>query len=277
MSAMSYARVIRAGLRKNWILSYTYPTYMLNRIVGPIVWISISLLSYLALTDQASVQQAFLRSGNTGNFVAFLILGQTIFSLFSTLNFRGGMAIQRERWQGTLEIVMLAPTSRVAFILGETIYGLIDGGWTILLALVVTGFAYSAGFSVAHPGLAVAVIGLTLSSMVALSLFFAAFYVLTRSAGPLSNAIQTPVRFFTGTSFPINALPGFLQAVSFALPMTYGMIATRQVFTGEGTWTSLAPTLLALAAFTVGFWVVGVLLIRRMENLAKTRGTLHTY
>src|SRR5439155_23439289 len=129
----------------------------------------------------------------------------------------------------------------VAFILGETVYGLIDGGWTVLLALVVTGFAYSAGFTVARPGLAAAVIARTLTAMVALSLFFAAFYVLTRSAGPLSNAIQTPVRFFAGTSFPVSALPGFLQAVSFALPMTYGMIATRPVFTGEGTWASLAP------------------------------------
>lgn len=277
MSLVSYGRVIRAGIHKNWILSVTYPTWLLNRIFGPIVWISISLLSYLALTDAQQVQAAFDRSGNSGDFVAFLILGQTIFSLFSTLNFRGGMAIQRERWQGTLEIVLLAPTSRVAFILGETVYGLLDGGWTILLALVVTGFAYHAGFHLAHPGLAAAVILLTLSSMVALSLFFAAFYVLTRSAGPLSNAVQTPVRFFTGTNFPVSALPAVLQVVSFALPMTYGMIATREVFSGGGTWASLAPTLLALAGFTAFFWVVGVILIHRMERLAKERGTLHTY
>jgi ABC-2 type transport system permease protein len=141
----------------------------------------------------------------------------------------------------------------------------------------VTGFAYGAGFHVSNPLLAVVVLLLTLSAMVALSLFFAAFYVLTRSAGPLSNAIQTPVRFFTGTNFPVAALPAFLQAVSFALPMTYGMIAVRQVFTGAGTWASLATTLLALAGFTAFFWALGVVLVKRMENLAKTRGTLHTY
>jgi ABC-type multidrug transport system permease subunit len=110
-----------------------------------------------------------------------------------------------------------------------------------------------------------------------LALFFSAFFVLTRSAGPLSNAIQSPVQFFSGSRFPVGVLPAALQVVSFALPMTYGMIATREVFTGQGTWQGLAPTLVALAAFTAVFWAAGVLLIHRFERIAKLRGTLHTY
>lgn len=277
MSLASWGRVIRASVRKNWDLSFTYPSWVANRIFGPIVWVAISIFSYTALVPEADIEEAFVRAGSSPDFTAFLILGQTVFSFFSTLNFRGGMAIQRERWQGTLEIIMLAPTSRVAYILGESLFGLLDGGWTILLALLVTSVAFGAGFSAADPLLGVTVIVLTLSAMVALSLFFAAFYVLTRSAGPLSFAIQTPVRFFTGTNFPISALPTALQVVSFALPMTYGMIAVRGAFTGSETWASLSGTLLALVAFTAFFWVLGVVLIRRMERIAKERGTLHTY
>ena len=277
MSATAWGRVIRAGLLKNWRLSVTYPSWLLNRMVGPIVWVGISVFSYTAIVDEATVRDAFVRSGHGPDFIGFLILGQTIFSLFTNLNWRGGMAIQRERWQGTLEIIMQAPTSRVAFILGESLFGLIDGGWTVLVALLVTAFAFGADFHLNDPLLAAVVLALTLSAMVALSLFFAAFYVLTRSAGPLSFSIQTPVRFFTGTSFPVGALPLALQTISYALPMTYGMIAVRQVFTGAGTWGSLAGTLAALVAFTVFFWTVGVILIRRMEKLAKERGTLHQY
>ena len=277
MSALSWLRVINAGLRKNWIMTLTYPSWVANRILTPIVWVAISVFSYTALVPEAQVSEAFVREGSGPDFVAFLILGQTVFSFFSTLNFRGGMAIQRERWQGTLEVIMLAPTSRVAYLIGEGVFGLIDAGWTILLALVVTGIAFGAGFTVADPFLALVVIALTLSSMVGLSLFFAAFYVLTRSAGPLSFAVQTPVRFFTGTSFPIRALPAALQVVSYAIPMTYGIVAVRAAFMGTGSWESLQGTLVALVAFTVFFWVVGVLLIHRMENLAKERGTLHTF
>ncbi|HET6405801.1 MAG TPA: ABC transporter permease [Candidatus Thermoplasmatota archaeon] len=277
MSASAWGRVVRAGIVKNWKLSITYPSWLINRIFGPIVWVGISVFSYTALVPAEDVSAAFVREGHGPDFVAFLILGQTIFSLFTNLNWRGGMAIQRERWQGTLEIIMLAPTSRVAYILGESLFGLIDGGWTVLLALIVTAFAFGADFHLSDPLLAVTVIALTLAAMVALSLFFAAFYVLTRSAGPLSFSIQTPVRFFTGTNFPVSALPVLLQTVSYALPMTYGMIAVRQVFARSGTWASLATTILALVGFTVFFWVLGVILVRRMEDVAKQRGTLHHY
>ena len=277
MSAASWARVIRAGMRKNWRLSITYPSWLANRVLGPIVWVAISVFSYTALIPEADIREAFARAGTGVDFVAFLILGQTVFSFFSTLNFRGGMAIQRERWQGTLEVILLAPTSRTAYLMSESLFGLLDGGWTILIALLVTAFAFGAGFHVADPLLAVTAIALTLAAMVALSLFFAAFYVLTRSAGPLSFAVQTPVRFFTGTNFPVGALPVVLQAVSYALPMTYGMIAVRAAFLGTGTWVSLRTDFLALVAFTAVFWVLGVILVNRMEKLAKERGTLHQF
>lgn len=277
MTAASWLRVVRAGLQKNWRMTITYPTWLINRMLGPIIWVAISVFTYTALLPEADIRDVFAAAGESPNFIGFLILGQTVFSFFSNLNFRGGMAIQRERWQGTLEMIMLAPTSRVAYLLGETLFGLIDGGWTVLLALIVTGFAFGAGFTIADPLLGLAVIALTLSSMVALSLFFAAFYVLTRSAGPLSFAIQTPIRFFTGTIFPVTALPAALQAVSFALPMTYGMIAVRGAFLGTAGWGDLTGTLLALVSFTVFFWVLGVVLVRRMETISKQRGTLHQY
>ena len=117
----------------------------------------------------------------------------------------------------------------------------------------------------------------TLLAMLALSLFFSAFYVLTRSAGPLSWAIQTPIRFFSGTSFPIRALPAALQAVSLAIPLTYGALAVRAAFDGTGTWQNQWPTVAALSFFAALFWALGVVLIHRMETVAKQRGTLHTY
>ncbi len=276
MTAASWLRVIRAGVKKNWWMSVTYPTWLANRILSPIVWVAISIYSYTALVPEADVAAAFARAGSSPEFAGFLILGQTVFSFFSNLNFRGGMAIQRERWQGTLEIVLLAPTSRVAYLLGESVFAILDGGWTVLLALFVTSVAFHARFTVADPLLAVAAIVLTLAAMVALSLFFAAFYVLTRSAGPLSFAIQAPMRFLTGTSFPVRALPSALQALSLALPVTYGMVAIRAAFLGASP-ESMAVTLGALVAFTAGFLLLGVALVAKMEEVAKRRGTLHTF
>lgn len=277
MTATSFVRVFRAGMMKNWRLTTTYPSWVLNRLLGPIVWVALSVYSYTALVDAAAVQRAFTAAGEPADFTGFLILGQTVFSFFMGMNWRGGMAIQRERWQGTLEMIFLAPASRVAFVLTESLYGLLDSGWTVFLAMVVAFMLFGVNFHVAHPEAAALAVLLTLLSMVSLGLFFSGFYVLTRAAGPLSQAIQAPVRFLSGTQFPLAALPFGLQAVSYALPVTYGMYAVRRaLLAGEGL-AQLVDSFLILLAMSAVFFALGVWLIHRMEQRAKRKGTLHAY
>jgi ABC-2 type transport system permease protein len=277
VSSAAWVRVVRAGLAKNWRLTTTYPSWVLNRLLGPVVWVALAVYSYVGIADPATVARAFERSGEAGSFTGFLILGQTIFSFFMGMNWRGGMAIQRERWQGTLEIVFLAPTSRLAFVLAESLYGLIDSGWTVFLAMVIAFLLFGAGFQVQHPEAVLAAVVLTLLAMVALGLFFAGFYVLTRAAGPMSMAVQAPVRFLSGTQFPVSALPFGLQAVSAALPVTWGLLAVRQATLGGASLHDLAPSLGALAGMTVLFTLLGAWLLHRMELRAKRKGTLHAY
>ncbi|MGQ0535867.1 MAG: ABC transporter permease [Methanobacteriota archaeon] len=269
--------MIHASLVKNWKMSVTYPSWLANRILGPFVWVSLAVYAYTGLVDPDAVAQAFRDLGESASFTGFLILGQTVFSFFMGMNWRGGMAIQRERWYGTLEMVLLAPTSRVAFVLGESLFGLIDSGWTVFLAMVLALWFFGADVDVAHPGAALLVVLLTLAAMTALGLFFAGFYMLTRAAGPLSQAVQAPVRFFSGTQFPIAALPVALQSVSYAIPVTYGLLALRQtLLLGRGL-EALAEEIAALVLMTVAFTLAGAWLIGRMEARAKMHGTLHAY
>jgi ABC-2 type transport system permease protein len=133
------------------------------------------------------------------------------------------------------------------------------------------------GFQVAHPFVAALVILLTLIAMVALGLFFAGFYVLTRAAGPLSQAVMAPVRFLSGTQFPIGALPAGLQALSYAIPVTFGLSAVRGTLLGGQGLAELAPSLLILVGMSAAFALAGAWLIHRMELRAKRNGTLHAY
>ncbi|MHB8604581.1 MAG: ABC transporter permease [Thermoplasmatota archaeon] len=274
---MGALRVIRAGLLKNWRLSTSYASWVLNRIIGPFATVALTVFAYTGLVGAQGAQDAFARAGESGSFTGFLILGQTVFSFFTGMNWRGGMSIQRERWMGTLELVLLSPASRVAFVLGESLFGLIDSGWTVFLAMAIAFLLFGASFHVSHPLVAVAVVLATLAAMVALGLFFAGFYIMSRAAGPMSNAIQQPVRFLSGTQFPVTALPGVLQAVSYALPVTYGLAAVRRVLLLGGDLSDVAQTLATLAGITALFAALGVFLLGRMEKRAKRTGSLHAY
>ncbi|HWG90994.1 MAG TPA: ABC transporter permease [Candidatus Thermoplasmatota archaeon] len=277
MSVTGFGRAAWASFIKSGKVAFTYSPWIINRVLGPFLWVSLAVYAYTGISTEANVQQRFHEVGVSGDFTTFLILGQTVFSFFTAMNWRSGFAIQRERWAGTWELILLSPVNRFAFLTGEALFGIVDSGWSVLLAMAVAAFAFGAGFTLGSPLLAFVALTLTLLAMVSLGFFFASFYVLSRSAGPLSMAIQAPVRFFSGTQFPVGALPAALQAVSYAIPITWGLGAVRATLTGEPTWSDLAPTLGLLVAFSVVFLTVGAILLKRMEHRSKVNGTVHLF
>jgi ABC-2 type transport system permease protein len=276
-SPAAWARVLRAGWKKNRRLSTTYPSWVLNRLLGPLVAVALAVYAYTGLVDPQSVERAFRDAGESGSFTGFLILGQTIFAFFTGINWRGGMAIQRERWAGTFEMILLAPASRVAWITAESLFGLVDSGWTVFLSMVLAGMLFGVSFQVRDPLAVAVIIALTLAAMLALGLFFAGFYVLTRAAGPLSQAVSAPLGFLSGTQFPVAALPGAAQAVSYAIPVTYGLLGVRRTLLDGARLGDIAPDLLPLVVMAVLFTAAGIVLLRRMELRAKRSGSIHAY
>lgn len=270
-------RTMRAVLFRDVRLSLTYKSWVINRTLGPIVWVTIAVYTYLGIASPASISEGFTRFGEDAGFTGFLIIGQTIFSIFMALNFWGGMAIERERWYGTLEIVLLSPMNRTAYVLAEAVFGILNSSWTIFLAMVVAIMTFGMDVSVASVPAVVVSLAATLVSMVALGMFFAGFYILSRAAGPLAHSVGAPIRFFSGTNFPVSALPTMLQYVSYALPVTYGMGILRRAILSGGDMMSVLPDVGVLMLFTVIFFSLGVYFLHRMERSAKTSGTLHTY
>jgi ABC-2 type transport system permease protein len=241
------------------------------------MWIGISVFTYIAIASPQTIERGFQDLTGSTAFTGFLILGQTVYSFFTAMNWTGGMTLERERFYGTFEMILLSPASRVVMVLGEAAWGIIDSGWVIFLTTLVASLLFGLNFNVADPLAVTLSLILTFAAMVSLGLFFSGFYVLSRSAGPIAHAVQSPIRFFSGVSFPISALPTYLQFVSYALPVTFGMNAVRSSLLASSTLTSLSVQLIPLVAFTVIFFTLGVWMIRKMEQVAKTRGTLHTF
>ncbi|MEE8331961.1 MAG: ABC transporter permease, partial [Acidimicrobiia bacterium] len=69
-----------------------------------------------------------------------------------------------------------------------------------------------------------------------------------------------PMFLFSGTFFPVEQLPGWLQPVAFLTPLWHGVELTRGVALDTATaWTPLAHV-----AYLAAFAVVGTLLAVRL-------------
>jgi ABC-2 type transport system permease protein len=145
------------------------------------------------------------------------------------------IAMLRERTSGTLERLLTTPLSRPDLLLG---YGAAFGLAAALQALVTvtvatTLYDLDVAGSLALVGL-IAVVDAVLG--VALGLLASAFARSEFQAVQFMPVIVLPQFFLCGLLVPREQLPGWLQAVSDVLPMTYAVEALQEV--GASTQTT---------------------------------------
>lgn len=276
MGLLYHTRVIKAVAVRDFKIRITYIPWIMNSLLQPIAWTLILIYAYRSIMGPGSAE-ALEAHGWTGDLVGFLVLGQVLLSLFNALNWRAGMAIQRERWYGTLEIILQAPASRLAILAGSSLFGFIDAGWASFVSALAIIALTGATFNVTDPLAAAASLLLAALGALAMGVGLAGLYVLTRSAGPIAVAIQHPTRFFTGSSFPLSILPTMLQYVGYAIPLTYGLEAVRLTMLQGAGLEDVSGILAKLAALGLASILLGVVMVRRAEEVARRNGWLHTF
>jgi ABC-2 type transport system permease protein len=108
--------------------------------------------------------------------------------------------------------------------------------------------------------------GVEVTGSLALSVFFVALgavaflalgYVLAsftrteEAANGLTSVVQFPMMFLSGTFFPIDAMPDFLQTIARLIPLTYLSDALRQVMVGGAAFAPLSVCAMVLAGWLV--------------------------
>jgi ABC-2 type transport system permease protein len=138
------------------------------------------------------------------------------------------IAMLRERTSGTLERLLTTPLSRPDLLLGYgTAFGLAAA---VQAVLTVTVAATLYDLDVAGPPalvVLVAVVGAVLG--VALGLLASAFARSEFQAVQFMPVIVLPQFFLCGLLVPREQLPGWLQAVSDVLPLTYAVDALHEL------------------------------------------------
>jgi ABC-2 type transport system permease protein len=81
----------------------------------------------------------------------------------------------------------------------------------------------------------------------------------------------------SGALFPVSVLPGWLQALSRASPLTYALRALRHAIIDGASLLSLGSDLLVVTAFAAATGVAGTLALAAGFAHARRRGRLATF
>jgi ABC-2 type transport system permease protein len=182
-----------------------------------------------------------------------------------------------ERWQGSLEALLLSPANRVAILLGGALANAVNYMW-MLVALVLSWITFiHVNVLVTDPSALFVSLALSYLAMLSLGMCLETANIYSRRGSILTAWLQEPLMFLSGQIFPLQSMPSFLLPLSYLLPLTFGLMAVRLTLLGGASMYTVEIPLAALACMTIIFFILANLLVTYAERRAKANATLTQY
>jgi ABC-2 type transport system permease protein len=186
------------------------------------------------------------------------------------------MGIANERQYGTLSPLLATPANRLAVFSGRALPHVLNG-------LIVSAFGFAVSWLLLDfspdpavlPDLAFVVV-VTVASCTALGMLIGSIGLRARDVFFAANLVYFLMLLFCGVNIDVDSLPGWMEAIGRALPLTHGIEAARQVVAGAslGDVRGLVVTEALIGA---AYAVTAYLLFRLFEAEGRRRASLETY
>lgn len=178
-------------------------------------------------------------------------------AIFSTIS------LIEDRHDGFLQGVLVAPVRAGALVAGKVLGGTILALLQGTLLLVAAPFVgYHCGLvGLAQVFLALAGVSLALTSV---SFFFAWRLDSVQGFHSVMNLLLMPMWLLSGSFFPVERAPLWVQPLMYVNPLTYGLDAVRQGLTGApGTLFGFAGDLAIVFLFGAIVWAFAAREVKR--------------
>jgi ABC-2 type transport system permease protein len=227
-----------------------------GNVIYPLFFATVALLAFQAGAGPRSLLYASL--------------GAAVMGMWSSVSTSSSTVMQRERWWGTLELVVTAPRHFALVLLPATL-GLATVGIYNMAATLLWGrFVFGIDLSIQHPLLFCLSVVAAVLAFGGLGFLFAVSFVRYRNAWVLGNFFEYPVWLICGFLVPLAILPSWVAPISWVLAPTWGMNAIRESALGG---TPL-PDLLLCLGLGAGYVVLGIVVTDRVLRAARVSGSL---
>jgi ABC-2 type transport system permease protein len=261
-----FVRDVRLFYVGNWL-------FVLTMILYPIPLIGNGIYQYYALGNNTTVSGLLARYGFT-SLSGIVILGTIVYLLYNRILQVMARSFQAERWSGTLETILLTPASKFVILLANGLTALVESSPLIFAVVVLSWASYGFQTDITNPALFVVVVLSTIVSLLSMGILFSGVYLASSFMEELTGAIQSPLRFISGTTYPVGALPLILQYIAFLFPITYSIQVLREsVLTGAGLY-AVAGYLGSLYVSSVAFSIVGYAVFILTERRLRRSGEI---
>ncbi|MEO3767217.1 ABC transporter permease [Streptomyces sp. B8F3] len=195
-------------------------------------------------------------------YIAYIAPGVLSWGVGNAAVFGVGFVLMQWRRDDILRVIRMTPTPLSAvlgsrYVLAVGI-GLVQAVLFVAVALLpVMGLELAAGWPLAIP---VLVLGIT--AFLALGAIVGSYARTPEAVAAVANFLMVPMAFLSGSFYPLDAMPSWMQAMSWVLPLRHLNDGVSAALTDAGGGADIAVACGGLVAFAVVFGAVAFRVFR---------------
>jgi ABC-2 type transport system permease protein len=169
----------------------------------------------------------------------------------------------------------MAPVSRLTHMLGTVVFGVVYGLLRTAIILAIVTLFFDVDLSRANLPAAGLVLAVASIGFVGLGMMVSTLPLLFTERGQQMVFVsQSCLLLVSGVYYPIEVMPGWMQAIGWLSPATYALIAVRQALLEGAPIGQLVPVLVPLLLVGLVTVPAGLAVFQWAERYAKKSGRL---
>ncbi len=258
--------VAKATFVRNTISMFrAYPwTFFISHILSGIYTVLFGYFTFHFVFEGA-LDKNFHHFANTGDYLSYVILGGALFSFSVSTLMNVSRSLITEYREGTLEALLLTPSSRKGYFLGNVIQQV---SRTIIEFVIILLFGLLFGLNLANINISSAIFIWIISIIAFFSqaLVLGSIMLYFRDTYISQNTLFVTMAFVSGVTFPIQYLPVWLQPLSWMMPLSPALNAFRNSVLEGKTLFFNSQELIHIGMLTIIYLLIGSYGIYKTEK-----------
>lgn len=210
-----------------------------------------------------------------GNFISYILIGAIGWEFLISITSAGYSSITDEMQTGTIESILLTPTSIFTIVMAYIINGSLMGLLSISVLLAIGILLFNTPIYMNIYGLLIMAISSVM--MIGFSFIIAGLNIRFKNVGPVFAFFQSIAMVFSEVYFPLKVLPEFFQPVAYCIPFYYPIIGLRTTLMPHCPFSLFLKYFLIIGVLSIFFLILGNRILKLEFNKAKREGTLAYY
>jgi ABC-2 type transport system permease protein len=264
---------IPAFIRRDFLVSWSYRMSFVSDLVN----LAGQILVFYFVGRLVDPSRLPTYGGSQVSYLEFAAVGIAIGVFMQFGLDRVATAVRGEQLMGTLEAVLVTPTSPSLIQLGSVAFDLVYVPLRTAVFLGSVTLVFGLHFSAAGLLPAALLLAAFLPLVWGLGVAAAAALLTFRRGGGLIGIGTIALGLLSGVYFPLSLLPGWLQAIAHKNPVSLAIEGMRDSLLGGATLGDAAARVAILAPCSLLVLAGGLLLFRLAVRRERLRGTIGLY